>query len=116
MLYLSMSNINIKKLLDERAKLLIELGTLSKLLRGSWVERYSTCSRPHCKCHQGERHGPRRYLVVNEGGRQKQKYIPNAQVEAVRHGIEQYRKLQEIINRITRINVHLLREKAYDQD
>ena len=103
-------------MLQERAELLNELGSFSSLLRGSWVERYSLCSRPHCKCHKGERHGPRRYLVVNEGGRQKQKYIPNAQVEAVRNGIEQHRRLQEIINRITQINITLIRERAYDQN
>lgn len=111
-----MSNVNIEKLLQERDKLSKELGSLSKLLRGSWVERYSLCSRPHCKCHKGERHGPRRYLVVNEGGRQKQKYIPNAQVDAVRRGIEQHKRLQEIVNRITQINIHLIRERIYDQN
>ena len=111
-----MSNVNVEKLLHERSRLLIELGGFSRLLRGSWVERYSLCSRPHCKCHQGERHGPRRYLVVNEGGRQKQKYIPNAQVEAVLNGIEQHQRLQEIVNRITQINISLVRERAYDQD
>ena len=111
-----MSSIIVKKLLQERSELLTELGSLAKLLRGSWVERYSVCSRPHCKCHKGERHGPRYYLVVNEQGRQRQKYIPKAQVDTVRLGIEQHRQLLEIVNQITQINVRLIREGEYGKD
>ncbi len=102
------------KLIDERSQLLTELGTLSGLLRGSWVERYSTCSRAECRCHRGERHGPRRYLVVNEFGRQRQKYVPNSYVEAAREGMDQYRRLQEIVGRITEINLSLMKEEDHE--
>ena len=111
-----MSTSNIKKLLKERANLLVELAKLTQMLHGSWVERYSVCSRPNCKCHQGERHGPRRYLVINENGRQRQKYVPNAQVDAVKDGIAQYKRLQEIVERITGINVNLIKERVYAKD
>ncbi len=108
-----MTNINVEKLLIEREELLDKLSTLSQILRGSWVERYSVCSRPNCKCHKGERHGPRHYIVVNEAGHQRQKYVPNAQVDAVKYGIEQHHELQEIVNRITQINVRLMKEREY---
>jgi len=85
-----------KKLLKTRAGLLAELGALSQLLHGSWVERYSVCSRAACKCRRGERHGPRHYLVVNEAGRQRQKYVPNSQTDAALGGLAQCRRLQEI--------------------
>jgi hypothetical protein len=99
-----------KKLLKERAQLLAELGSLSRLLHGSWVERYSVCSRADCKCRRGERHGPRRYLVVNEDGRQRQKYVQNSQVDVALKGLSQYRRLQEIVGRITQINLALMKE------
>jgi len=111
-----MSRLNIKKLLKERANLLIELSKLTQMLHGTWVERYSVCSRANCKCHQGERHGPRRYLVINKKGCQRQKYIPNAQVDAVKDGIAQHKRLQEIADRITSINLTLIKEKAYAKD
>jgi hypothetical protein len=112
--YLAMSNKSAQKtLLKARAKLLVELGTLSHLLHGSWVERYSVCSRANCKCHRGERHGPRHYLVVNEAGRQRQKYIPNSQADIAVKGIAQYRRLQEIADQITQLNLALLRENAH---
>ena len=108
-----MSNINKKDLLKERSKLLNELASLSLLLQGSCFERFSTCSRPACKCHQGKRHGPRRYIVVNENGRQRQKYIPNSMFENAQVGIKQFKRSQEIINCLTQINLKFIKEGLY---
>ncbi len=109
-----MSNKNLKKLLDERARLLTELGTLSHMLHGSWVERFSVCSRAGCRCHSGHRHGPRHYLVVLEDGRQRQKYVANSQVAAAQVGLAEYRRVREIVDRITQINLTLMKEDAYE--
>jgi len=103
-----------KKILSERARLLGELGTLSRILQGSWVERYSVCSRADCKCRHGERHGPRRYLVINEEGRQRQKYVPNSQVVCVLEGLAQYRRVRMIVTRITQLNLALMKENAHE--
>jgi len=111
-----MSNCNTEEIKEERSRLLEELASFSQVLHGSWVERYSVCSRSNCKCRKGERHGPRRYLIVNENGKQRQKYVPNAQVEAVRRGIAQHNRLKEIVDRITQINVTLIRERAYVEE
>ena len=101
---------NIKILQKERSRLLAELGALSQILHGSWIERYSVCSRKNCKCHHGERHGPRHYLVVNDSGRQRQKYVPNSCVSQALKGLAQYRRLQEIIDRLTHLNLTLMKE------
>jgi len=105
-----MSNTTAKELQKDRAKLLAELSTLSRLLHGSWVERYSVCSRPDCKCRRGERHGPRHYLVVNEAGHQRQKYVANSQVKAAMKGLAQHRRLREIVDQITQLNLALMKE------
>ena len=97
-------------LLEDRRELLRELGSLSMLLHGSWVERYSTCSRPGCLCHRGKRHGPRDYLVVNADGRQRQRYVPERLAGAVREGLSQHRRLLEIVRRLTDLNLALLRD------
>jgi len=103
-----------KELRKERAGLLAELATLSRLLHGSWVERYSVCSRPDCKCHRGERHGPRHYLVVNEAGRQRQKYVANSQVKAALEGLAQHRRLRKIVDQITQLNLNLMKEDEHE--
>lgn len=107
-----MSSASVKKLLSERARLLDELRTLSRILQGSWVERYSVCSRADCKCRHSERHGPRHYLVINEDGRQRQKYVPNSQVVLALEGLAQYRRLRSIVTRLTQLNLALMKENA----
>ena len=109
-----MSSARAKELLKERTKLLVELGTLSRLLHGSWVERYSVCSRADCPCRRGERHGPRHYLVVNEAGRQRQKYVANSQVKAALEGLAQHRRLRQIVDRITQLNLNLMKEDEHE--
>ena len=109
-----MSNRTVQELLNERGLLLAELGGLPRMLHGSWVERFSTCSRPRCRCHSGDRHGPRHYLVVREKGRQHQKYIPNGQVAAARTGLAEYHRAREIVDRITHINLALMKKGAYE--
>lgn len=116
MLYCIMFNSNIGKLINERSQLQEELKSLSQMLHGSWVKRYSVCSINNCKCHKGNRHGPRHYLVINEKGRQRQKYIANAFVESAQQGVEQYQQSLNIIDRITAINLKLIKAREYGLD
>lgn len=109
-----MSNKTAKVLQKKRAGLLAELATLSRLLHGSWVERYSVCSRADCKCRRGERHGPRHYLVIQEAGHQRQKYVANSQVDAAMDGLAQHRRLREIVDQITQLNLDLMKENAHE--
>ncbi len=102
----------IKKYRKEKDLLLKELSGLTDILHGSWVERFSTCSNKKCRCHKSSeyRHGPRRYLVINENGRQKQKYVPNRFVDQAKLGIEQHHRMKEIIDQLTTINLALMKE------
>jgi len=109
-----MANARITELVDKRTCLLEELGSLTQILHGSWVERYSVCTRKSCRCHQGERHGPRYYIVVNEAGRQRQRYVPLSQVHVALEGIEQHQRLQTLVEEITRINLELMKERSHE--
>jgi hypothetical protein len=99
----------LKRLRDERRRLLRQLSSLSLVIRGSFFKRFSTCSRPDCACHEGKRHGPRFYVVITQDKAQRQHYVSNQQVPMVRRGIQQYWRLLEIIDRITTINIDLIR-------
>jgi hypothetical protein len=48
------------------------------------------------------------YLVVNEDDQQRHKYVPDSQVEAALEGLERYRRLREITERITQLNLVLM--------
>ncbi len=98
-----------RKLIRERQRLLETLAELSLLLHASYLERFSTCMRPQCECHRGKKHGPRSYLVVYRGKRQRQAYVPQSQCDAVQRGLRQYEQLGQIVLAITDINLQLMR-------
>jgi len=102
----------IAALLRQRCRLLNQLADLPLLLHGSYLERFSTCSRPNCRCHDGQKHGPRSYLVVYRDQAQRQVYLPLSQIKAARRGIAQYQRLLKIVDQLTTINIQLLRGEA----
>lgn len=106
----------LKALIRERRKLLQELGSLFLIIKGSFFDRFSICSRPNCICHKGQRHGPRSYVTVTQKKIQKQYYVPKQQVNAVRTGIKQHQRLLKIVDRITEINLTLMRGEALDEN
>ncbi|MDO9509138.1 MAG: hypothetical protein Q7I97_07355 [Thermovirgaceae bacterium] len=110
-----MSDSKDRSLRSEREKLLGELSGLYGLIHGSYFERYSTCSRPGCACHQGKKHGPRAYVSRTLEGKPRQHYVPKGQVDAVRNGIGQYHRMLQIADRITEINLELMREGRLDE-
>ncbi len=96
-------------LVHRRGKLLAHLATLLLLLEGSYLERWSTCTRPHCACHRGRKHGPRSYVVLYRDRRQRQVYVPQSQRRAVRQGLAQYDRLRTLVQAITDVNLALMR-------
>jgi len=100
------------RLLQKRSHLFAEISKLTSLLHGSWIQRYSTCTRPECKCHKGQRHGPTHCLVINEDGRQRQKYVPQSQIATAQTGLAQYKRLQDLVHQITLINLAIMKEEA----
>jgi len=86
------------------------MASLRGLLNGSLVQRYSTCSRKNCACHEGERHGPRLYLAATGDGGQRQTYVPTAFAARAEGGVAQGRRLRAIIREVTALNLLLLRE------
>jgi len=99
----------------ERGQLLAELSRLSLLIHGSYFERYSTCSRRGCACHEGRRHGPRAYVSLRSAGRPAQHYVPQGQVSVVQKGVAQYQRLLQVADRITQVNLALMRGGRLDE-
>jgi hypothetical protein len=99
----------------ERERLAAQVSAFSRILHGSFLERFSTCSRPGCACHRGRRHGPRAYVVVRTGKIQRQHYIAHGQIEAVRKAIARYHRLMALVERISAINLQLMRGGCLDE-
>jgi hypothetical protein len=111
-----MSNTKIEKLLQRRKELARELSLHTGVLHGTWVERYTMCSRKNCKCHHGEKHGPRYHLAVMEDGKQRQHYIRMTNKELAMKGLEHDRRIEQILQEMTKINLELMKEGAYEND
>ena len=100
-----------EQLIEERSALLNELRLLSHMVHGSILERLTVCSRPNCQCKQGKKHGPITCIVINENGKQRQKYVPKKMGKNAAEAINEYHRAIEIIDRISQINLMLISAK-----
>lgn len=108
-------NAKARKLVERRQRLFHKLADLSLLTHGSYLERFSTCTRKNCACHQGQKHGPRAYVVVYREGRQRQVYVPRGQLRAVRKGLRQHKRALVLLRQITDINLKLMRDGLLEE-
>lgn len=104
-----------RKLIAKRARLLREIASLRLLAHGSLLERFSTCSRKNCACHQGKKHGPRFYVVVYRDGKQRQVYVPKHQVAAIKRGLQQDQRAQLLMQEVSDINLKLMRDGLLEE-
>lgn len=108
-------NASSKRLVARRRRLLQKLEALSLLVHGSYLERFSTCSRKGCACHQGKKHGPRTYVVIHRDGRQRQVYVPKEEVGSIRKGLRQHEQALALFRKITDINLKLMRDGLLEE-
>ena len=108
-------NASSKKLVAKRRHLLQKLEALTLLVHGSYLERFSTCSRKGCTCHQGKKHGPRGYVVIHRDGRQRQVYVPQEQVALIRKGLRQHEQALALLRQVTDINLKLRRDGLLEE-
>ena len=95
-----------------RSALIRALPPLEPILHGSLIERYKRCGKPGCRCASGRGHGPKYYLSVSRtGGRPEMDYVPEDYREQVEGGLENHRRVRQILNKICDINRELLRRR-----
>jgi hypothetical protein len=79
-------------------------------LRGSLSERLGKCGKPNCRCTRGELHKSL-YLVQSQGGKLRQICVPKAWQERVRRAVDDYRKMQELIEEVSELEWKRLKER-----
>jgi hypothetical protein len=72
------------------------------ILRGSLLLRRRVCGKPNCKCTRGQKHESL-YLVISEGGRTRQLYVPRDWESRVRRWVEDYHRARQLMEEISRI-------------
>jgi hypothetical protein len=87
-----------------RATLWQQLMALSPLCSGSLHEQYLTCGKSACRCHDRQeprRHGPYYLWIRRMGGKQVNRTLrPGPELERVRAGITNYRKMQRLLGEL----------------
>ena len=96
-----------------RDRLLARLPAARDILRGSLLQRTIRHRTGCLKCAGGEGHPVAVLAVGYPGGVIRQLSLPAEQVDQVRRGLANYRKLKDALEKICELNRQLLRaEKA----
>lgn len=81
------------------------------VIRGSLAIRERTCGKPGCRCAvKGEKH-PALYLVLSEGGKYRQVFIPKAFEDDVRQWVESYANARGLLEEISKLYHEKLRKR-----
>jgi hypothetical protein len=96
---------------QRKAHLLRSLKLPPHLIHASLLERFLTCGRPQCSCHQGQKHGPFFYLnrCLAKGRMSSLLLKSDAQIAQARQAVQAYRQVLEILDQLSWINLELLR-------
>lgn len=73
------------------------------LIRGTLLHRQRRCGNPGCRCAKGSGH-PALYLILSDGKRQRQLYIPRDWHERVRQWVDSHRQVRALIHEISEIH------------
>ena len=97
------------ELVKERFRLWREVVRVGDFVRGSVVVLRRPCTYRNCRrCRDGERH-PATYLSWKEEGKTRLLYLPKGWVEQARAWTQEWRRLEELLRRMSRTNAAVLR-------
>jgi hypothetical protein len=80
------------------------------LAHGTLVVRRRVCGKPNCRCADGQLHEGL-YLVVTEGGRPRQMYVPRRLEAEVRQWIDNYSKARGLLDDLSRLHWDKVRQR-----
>jgi hypothetical protein len=81
------------------------------LIRGSLVVRERTCGKANCRCAKGQKHASL-YLVVSEGGKYRQVFVPKELERVVRLWVENHQKARDLFEEISRMHHERVRKRG----
>lgn len=96
---------------QRKAHLLGALKLPPHLIHASLLERFLTCGRPNCSCHQGRKHGPFFYLnrCLPQGRMSSLLLKSEGQITQARQAIQAYHQALATLDQLSWINLELLR-------
>ena len=98
-----------ERALLRRQKLIEQLPVTGELLRGTWLKRIVRHKSGCPKCERGEGHAVSVLTVSYAGGRTQQFSVRRERVAEVQRWLNNYQKLNDVIEEICELNHVLLR-------
>lgn len=71
--------------------------------------QFTRCGKPSCRCNEGHRHGPYAVLRWREDGRQRRRYVKQADVERVRAVVAERHRERALMRAAFAADLALLR-------
>ena len=103
-----MTELQRRRLEQQRDALLARLHTLPNLMRGSLYERQRKCGRASCACATGGPKHPGRQLTVTLRGATHTRYVRHEEVATLQGLLATYADLWAIVEDLTAVNLALL--------
>ena len=102
-----------ERMVERKREIVNNLPPLGEILRGTFIKVRSECIRPRCKCHKDKkyRHGPYYRVSYGKGKRVHHIYVPLAWRKKAREWTHNYKKIWEGIEKISALNIKLLKTK-----
>lgn len=96
---------------QRKAALLRQLTPPPQAIRASVVERFGTCGKPRCACHQGQKHGPYYYLTQCLAPGRMQKFLLKSATaqQSARQATAAFNAFYDGLEELSQINTELLR-------
>jgi hypothetical protein len=89
---------------------------VGNVMRGSVVETTRRCGKMNCRCARDEKkEHPQLLLSVSMGGQTRTAHIDRAHVDEVKCATSNYRRLTELLDQLTEVNIKLLRFPARER-
>ena len=80
------------------------------VIHGTLITRKRVCGKANCRCTRGHLHESL-YLVVTEGGKNRQMYVPKRWEAKVRQWIQQYNQARELMDDLSRLHWEKVRKR-----
>lgn len=96
---------------QRKAALLRQLALPPQAIRASVVERFGTCGKSNCACHQGQKHGPYYYLTQCLAPGRVQKFLLKSEADrqSARAATAAFNGFYDGLEELSQINTELLR-------
>lgn len=80
------------------------------VIHGTLIARKRVCGKGNCRCAKGQLH-ENLYLVVTEGGKPGQMYVPQSWADAVRQWVENYHRARQLMDELSALHWDKIRQR-----